>query len=69
MVEQVKDVPAYIREMYKNNCFMNEFGVEIGEITCGSAVVSIKLNPEKHQEDLPLQRRRRKEEEKEEGRA
>ena len=31
MVEQVKDVPAYIREMYKNNCFMNEFGVEIGE--------------------------------------
>ena len=41
MVEQVKDVPAYIREMYKNNCFMNQFGVEIGEITCGSAVVSI----------------------------
>ena len=48
MVEQVKDVPAYIREMYKNNCFMNQFGVEIGEITCGSAVVSIKLDPAKH---------------------
>ncbi|MBO5168786.1 MAG: PaaI family thioesterase [Phascolarctobacterium sp.] len=48
MVEQVKDVPAYIREMYKNNCFMNQFGVEIGEITCGSAVVSIKLDPSKH---------------------
>lgn len=48
MVEQVKDVPAYIREMYKHNCFMNQFGVEIGEITCGSAVVSIKLDPAKH---------------------
>lgn len=48
MVEQVKDVPAYIREMYRYNSFMNQFGVEIGEITCGSAVVSIKLDPMKH---------------------
>lgn len=48
MVEQVKDVPAYIREMYRYNSFMNQFGVEIGEITCGGAVVSIKLDPMKH---------------------
>lgn len=48
MVEQVKDVPAYIREMYRYNSFMNKFGVEIGEITCGSAEVSIKLDPMKH---------------------
>lgn len=48
MVEQVKDVPAYIREMYRYNSFMNQFGVEIGEITCGGATVSIKLDPTKH---------------------
>lgn len=48
MAEQVKDVPAYIRDMYSRNCFMNNFGVRIDEITCGGAVVSIEIDPEKH---------------------
>lgn len=48
MVEQVKDVPAYIRKMYERNCFMNNFGVHIDEITCGSAVVSVEVDPLKH---------------------
>ena len=29
MVEQVKDVPAYIRKMYGYNSFMNNFGIHI----------------------------------------
>ena len=29
LVEQVKDVPAYIRKMYGYNSFMNTFGVHI----------------------------------------
>ena len=48
MVEQVKDVPAYIRKMYGFNSFMNNFGVHIDEITCGGAVVSIDIDPQKH---------------------
>ena len=48
MIEQVKDVPAYIRKMYENNAFMNKFGVNIDEITCGHAVVSMELDPAKH---------------------
>ena len=48
LVEQVKDVPAYIRKMYGYNSFMNTFGVHIDEITCGGAVVSIDIDPQKH---------------------
>lgn len=48
MVEQVKDVPAYIRKMYGYNSFMCNFGVHIDEITCGGAVVSIDIDPLKH---------------------
>lgn len=48
MVEQVKDVPAYIRSLYSKNCFMNNFGVRIDEITCGSVVVSLEIDPAKH---------------------
>ena len=44
-VEQVKDVPAYIRQMYTDNNFMTQFGVHIGEIKCGSAEVSIDVDP------------------------
>lgn len=47
-VEQVKDVPAYIRQMYTDNHFMTQFGVHIGEIKCGSAEVSIDVDPVKH---------------------
>lgn len=47
-MEQVKDVPAYIRAMYRQNNFMNNFGVQIGEIKCGSAEVSIDIDPAKH---------------------
>ncbi len=44
----VQDVPAYIREMYTHNAFMTKFGIKIGEIKCGSAVVSLDLDPDKH---------------------
>ncbi len=47
-LEQVQDVPAYIRGLYAANNFMNTFGVHIDEIRCGSVVVSIELDPEKH---------------------
>lgn len=47
-MEQVKDVPAYIRAMYRQNNFMNNFGVQIGEIKCGSAEVSIDIDPDRH---------------------
>ena len=47
-MEQVKDVPAYIRKMYGYNSFMTGFGVSIDEICCGSAVVSIDIDPLKH---------------------
>ena len=47
-MEQVKDVPAYIRQMYTDNHFMTKFGVHIGEIKCGSAEVSIDVDPAKH---------------------
>lgn len=47
-MEQVKDVPAYIRQMYTENNFMRQFGVHIGEIKCGSAQVSLDIDPAKH---------------------
>ncbi len=47
-IEQVQDVPAYIKEMYKHNSFMTNFGICIDEIFCGGAVVSIELDPSKH---------------------
>ncbi len=47
-LEQVKDVPAYIRSMYVENNFMTTFGVHIDEIKCGNVVVSIELDPDKH---------------------
>lgn len=48
MVEQVTDVPAYIRRMYGYNSFMCNFGIHIDEITCGGATVSIDIDPLKH---------------------
>lgn len=48
MVEQVTDVPAYIRRMYGYNSFMCNFGIHIDEITCGGAIVSIDIDPLKH---------------------
>lgn len=47
-MEQVKDVPAYIRKMYGYNSFMTSFGVSIDEIKYGSATVSINIDPMKH---------------------
>lgn len=47
-MEQVQDVPAYIREMYKKNNFMTTFGVCIDEVECGRAVVSLEIDPSKH---------------------
>ena len=49
MVELVKDVPAYIREMYTHNPFINDyFEVKINEIHCGGATVSMYVDPAKH---------------------
>ncbi len=48
MAEQVQDVPAHIREIYSHNAFMVNMGVDIDEITCGGAVVSTAINPQKH---------------------
>lgn len=47
-MELVRDVPAYIWEMYKENNFMVKFGISIDEIHNGSAVVSIMIDPELH---------------------
>lgn len=47
-MEPVKDVPAYIRKMYEGNYFMTNFGINIEEIHCGSAVVSLDIVKEKH---------------------
>lgn len=48
-MEQVKDVPAYIREIYKKNPFIEDFlKVRIDEIHNGSAVVSMYIEPDKH---------------------
>lgn len=48
MAEQVKDVPEYIRKMYGYNSFVNSFGISVDEISCGSAVLSIEIDPLKH---------------------
>mgnify|MGYP004442586527 CR=1 FL=1 len=48
VLEQVKDVPAYIWDMYKGNYFMVGFGISIDEIHNGSAVVSLNVDPLKH---------------------
>lgn len=42
-MELVKDVPSYILKMYEGNYFMNNFGINIEEIHCGSAVVSLDI--------------------------
>ncbi|MDO4178702.1 MAG: PaaI family thioesterase [Phascolarctobacterium sp.] len=47
-MEQVKNVPEYIWEMYKGNYFMEGFGISIDEIHNGSAVVSLEIDPLKH---------------------
>ena len=48
LVEQVQDVPEYIREMYGYNSFMTGFGISIDEIRCGGATVSLEIDPLKH---------------------
>ena len=53
-VEQVKDVPAYIRQMYTDNHFMTQFGVHIGEIKCGSAEVTFWICLDKLRKVLPV---------------
>lgn len=47
-MEQVNNVPAYIRKMYGYNSFVNSFGINIDAISCGSAVLSIDIDPLKH---------------------
>ena len=43
------DIPARIREIYKHNCFMSDFfHVNIDEIHCGSAQVSLHVEHDKH---------------------
>ena len=48
LVEQVRDVPAYSRKMYGYNSFVTGFGIRIDAISCGSAVLSIDIDPLKH---------------------
>ena len=46
------DCAARIREIYARNCFMADyFHIDIDEIHCGSAVVSLQLDPERHTDD------------------
>lgn len=48
-MEQVKDVPGYIREMYTHNPFIADcFHVRIDEIHCGGATVSMFVDPDLH---------------------
>jgi uncharacterized protein (TIGR00369 family) len=43
------DIPARIREIYKHNCFMSDyFHINIDEIHCGSAQVSLHIERAKH---------------------
>ena len=43
------DIPARIREIYKHNCFMSDFfHINIDEIHCGSAQVSLHIEHNKH---------------------
>lgn len=43
------DIPARIREIYKHNCFMSDyFHINIDEIHCGSAQVSLHIEHDKH---------------------
>ena len=43
------DIPARIREIYKHNCFMSDFfHINIDEIHCGSAQVSLHVEHDKH---------------------
>ena len=45
----ILDIPARIREIYKHNCFMSDFfHVNIDEIHCGSAQVSLHVEHDKH---------------------
>lgn len=48
MIEPVVDVPAYVKKMYSKNMFMTGFGINIDEVKCGGAIVSIELDPGKH---------------------
>ena len=46
------DCAARIREIYARNCFMADyFHIDIDKIRCGSAVVSLQLDPERHTDD------------------
>lgn len=49
-MELVKDVPAYIREIYTHNpLFISDyFNISIDEIHCGGATISMEIDPEVH---------------------
>jgi len=43
------DIPARVRELYAQNCFMMDFfNVSIDEIHCGSCQVSLKIDHDRH---------------------
>lgn len=49
MSEEPKNYPDYIRSVYKNNNFMEDYlKVSIDEIHCGGATVSVFIEEEKH---------------------
>ena len=43
------EIPEHIKNIYKKNPFMSDyFHVEIEDVKCGSAIVSLKTDPAKH---------------------
>ena len=43
------EIPDYVKNIYKKNPFMSDyFHVDIEDVSCGSAVVSLKTDPAKH---------------------
>ena len=47
MVEAEK-IKAKVSEIYSHNNFMQECGIYIGDMACGSATVAVKVDPERH---------------------
>ena len=47
MVEAEK-IKAKVSEIYSHNNFMQECGIYIVDMSCGSATVAVKVDPERH---------------------
>lgn len=47
MVEAEK-IKAKVSEIYSHNNFMQECGIYIVDMSCGSATVAVKVDPKRH---------------------